>query len=93
MVALSDQAVATSGTYERGHHIVDGRSGRAADELVSFTVVGQNLTLADACATAGFAMGLSGTEWVAVQPGLAPYGVTTAGRVRYSDAFAEKIEA
>ena len=93
VVALSDLAVATSGSYERGHHIVDARSGRAADELLSLTVAGQNLTAADACATAGFAMGLAGIDWVALQPGLAPYAVTAGGRVRYNDAFAEKIEA
>jgi FAD:protein FMN transferase len=57
-------------------------------ELLSLTVAGPSLTLADAYATAGFAMGESGIEWVAAQPGYAPYAVTREGRVRYSDGFA-----
>lgn len=92
VVGLSDMAVATSGSYERGHHIIDARTGRAADELISLTVLGENLASADACATAGFAMGISGISWVAAQPGYSVYGVTLDGRVRYDDGFAARLE-
>ncbi len=46
-----DRAIATSGEYERGRHLVDpiGRTGPAP---ASATVTGPNLTLADALATA-----------------------------------------
>jgi thiamine biosynthesis lipoprotein len=83
-----DLAVATSGAYERGDHISDARNRAVSRELLSLTVAGPSLTLADAYATAGFAMGESGIEWVAAQPGYAPYGVTREGRVRYSNGFA-----
>lgn len=57
VVAGRDFAVATSGTAERGAHIMDPLSGRPAAGLASITVVGPHLTGADAYATAAFAMG------------------------------------
>ena len=44
-------AVATSGTYERGLHIIDPNTGRPAHGVVSATVIGTRLDLADALAT------------------------------------------
>lgn len=57
-------AVATSATYERGAHIIDPRNGQAVTELASVTVVGPDLTLADAYATAVFVMGVGGLRWL-----------------------------
>jgi thiamine biosynthesis lipoprotein len=68
VVAGTDLGVATSGTYERGFHVIDPRTGRAAEALRSVTVVGPDLALADAYATAGVAMGLAGIEWLAGLP-------------------------
>lgn len=48
VLAGTDLAVATSGTYERGHHVVDPRTGAPARGLVSVTVVGRDLADADA---------------------------------------------
>jgi thiamine biosynthesis lipoprotein len=45
-------AVATSGTYERGQHLFDPHSNRAASAVASATVTGPELGLADALATA-----------------------------------------
>jgi thiamine biosynthesis lipoprotein len=56
-------AVATSGLYERGDHIIAPASGRAPEGVLSVTVAGPDLGLADAYATAAFAMGLDGPEW------------------------------
>jgi len=53
-------AVATSGAYERGEHIVDGRTGSPARSLLSATVVADDLTTADVWATAVFALGAEG---------------------------------
>src|SRR5580658_1854906 len=44
-------AVATSGTYERGAHVFDPHTGRPSAAVVSATVVGSDLALADALAT------------------------------------------
>jgi thiamine biosynthesis lipoprotein len=88
VVDVTDLAVATSGNYERGDHIVDARVGMPTGELVSMTVAGPSLTLADAYATAGFAMGNAGVAWVAGRPGYSPYAVTREGRVQYTETFA-----
>jgi thiamine biosynthesis lipoprotein len=58
-----DVAVATSGTYERGAHIVDPTSGRAPRGVSSVTVCGPDLGRADSYATAAFAMGRDGPAW------------------------------
>ncbi|HEV2702392.1 MAG TPA: FAD:protein FMN transferase [Steroidobacteraceae bacterium] len=51
---VSDRAVCTSGTYERGPHILDARRGEAAVGVASATVVAPSAMLADALATAAF---------------------------------------
>jgi thiamine biosynthesis lipoprotein len=58
-------AVATSGSAERGPHIVDPFSGRTPNELASASVVGPSLTCADAYATAAFVMGREAVRWIA----------------------------
>lgn len=65
VLAVTDGAVATSGTYERGNHVINPRTGRPARGLRSVTVVGPSLTLADAYATAALAMGEPGLTWLA----------------------------
>jgi FAD:protein FMN transferase len=57
VVAGRGFAVATSGIAERGAHIMDPVASRPATGLASVTIVGPSLTLADAYATAAFAMG------------------------------------
>ena len=64
VLAVSDQAVATSGTYERGDHVFNPRTGGPARGLRSVTVVGPDLALADAYATAALAMGDAGIAWL-----------------------------
>ncbi len=47
-----DAAVATSGSYERGAHLIDPFTRRPATRAASATVTGPSLALADALATA-----------------------------------------
>jgi FAD:protein FMN transferase len=70
----TDLAVATSGTYERGAHIVDPRTGAPPEGVLSVTVLGPDLGTADAYATAAFAMGVDGPAWTA---GLDDYDALT----------------
>ena len=81
VLGVRDLAGATSGQYERGGHIVDPRTGRTADGLRSLTVVGPRLAIADAYATAGFAMGEAGIAWAGRQPGYGAVGITLDDRV------------
>jgi len=53
----SNQAVCTSGDYERGAHILDPRAGAPANSAVSVTVIAPNAMLADALSTAAFVLG------------------------------------
>ncbi|WP_369930155.1 FAD:protein FMN transferase [Plantactinospora sp. BC1] len=64
----NDFAIATSGTYERGFHVIDPYRGAPATELTSVTVVGTDLGRTDAYATAGVAMGQAGLRWLAELP-------------------------
>lgn len=64
VLAGIDLAVATSGVYERGRHVLDPRRGEPAGGLRSVTVVGSDLGVADAYATAALAMGAAGIGWL-----------------------------
>jgi thiamine biosynthesis lipoprotein len=65
VVELGELAIATSGTYERGEHVIDPHTGRPPAGVASMTVVGPSLTWADTWATAAFAMGVRGVDWIA----------------------------
>jgi thiamine biosynthesis lipoprotein len=61
--ACDNLAIATSGAYERGEHILDPTTGRPPQGVISVTVVGPDLAIADAYSTAAFAMGAAGPAW------------------------------
>ncbi len=63
-LVLSEQAVCTSGDYERvsqaedgGFHIVDPRTGHSPPRIASVTVIAPTAILADALGTAAFVLG------------------------------------
>ena len=87
-VSGRDFAVATSGTAERGLHIVDPHGQAPATGLASATVVGRSLTRVDAYATAVFAMGPSGLDWIAARPGYEAMTVAPDGTVLGTEGFA-----
>jgi thiamine biosynthesis lipoprotein len=84
---LTDGAVATSARYERGDHIIDGRTGRPATGLLSLTIVAESLTEADSVATAAFAMGPEGVDWAASLPGVEVFAVDAERRVLRTPEF------
>ncbi|MFG3590839.1 FAD:protein FMN transferase [Streptomyces sp. NPDC047990] len=63
-----DLAVATSGTAERGAHILDPRDGTPVAAIASLTVVGPRLTMTDVYATAAFARGDGARAWLETLP-------------------------
>jgi len=69
-VVRAGGAVATSGTYERGEHLVDPFSGALTDRVASATVSGPSLAIADALATA---LAVAGVRLVEVIESLAGY--------------------
>lgn len=58
-------AIATSGTAERGKHIIDPRTGEPALGVSSATVVAESLALADLWATTAVVAGFDDRYWVA----------------------------
>jgi thiamine biosynthesis lipoprotein len=66
---IRNGAIATSGDYERGGHIIDPATGRPADGLNSVSVVGPSIVKADILATAAFVAGHSALDFIADQPG------------------------
>jgi thiamine biosynthesis lipoprotein len=79
IVSGSDLAVATSGTAERGAHVLNPHTGRPATDLASITLVGEHLTDADAYATAALAMGAGARDWVERLPDIEAFAVTPTG--------------
>lgn len=67
VLEVSNLAVATSGAYRRGEHIVDPATGAAPRGVLSVSCAGPDLAVADALATAAFAMGPDGAAWLACQ--------------------------
>lgn len=80
-------AIATSGLYERGGHLVDPRTGQPADGPLSATVVGPELWLADALATALFVEGLPGLDRIAGIDGYSALLIDGDGNMRPSPGF------
>lgn len=80
-------AIATSGGYERGAHLVDPRTGRAAEGPRSATVVGPELWLADALATALFVEGVPGLARIAAVEGYAGLVIDAEGMLRPGAGF------
>lgn len=75
-----DIAVATSGVAERGAHIIDPLRGEPASGMLSMTVVGPDLALADAYATACVAMGYpAAAGWLAGLDGYEGFGIRADG--------------
>ncbi len=81
VLTVADGAVATSGAYERGEHIVDGRTGAPARALASATVLAPDLTTADVLATAVFAIGEAGVGWALGHGATGVLALTADGRL------------
>jgi FAD:protein FMN transferase len=79
VVTVRDGAVATSGTAERGAHVIDPFTGKPVTALASVTVVGTDLIRTDAYATAALAMGGQARDWLERRPGFEGFAVVADG--------------
>ncbi len=87
VVDVVDASVATSGTSQRGEHVVDPRTGAAARGARQATVVGPDGALADAYATALVVSGVSGASWFTALPGWSAYVVDGDTGTAWGPAF------
>jgi thiamine biosynthesis lipoprotein len=77
--SLHDNSIATSGLYERGDHI---RSAiEATDAPASVSIIGPDLGIADALATAVFASGIGDIDWLSNFPRYDMIAVTSDRRI------------
>ena len=93
VVLAGGLAVATSGTYEKGEHVLDPHSGKAAGEWLSFTVVGPDILQADVCATACLARGVAGLEFMSRVAQYEAYAIDHRLRAVYTAGFKALCEA
>ncbi len=95
-LALDDEAISTSGDYERFfeeggvryHHILDPKTGVSASGVRSVTVIGPDATLTDGLSTSVFVLGPErGLALIEAMPGYAAVIIDAERRVRYSTAL------
>jgi thiamine biosynthesis lipoprotein len=87
VVLASGLAVATSGTYEKGEHILDPHSGKPVNAWLSFTVIGPDILQSDVFATACFAMGTAGLNFASQLAGYEAYAIDQHLRACYTPGF------
>jgi FAD:protein FMN transferase len=80
-------AIATSGSYERGDHLIDPHSGHPAARAASASVTGPDLGLADALATAVAVAGEPGLAFIQPIEGYEALIVGHDGSRRWTERF------
>ncbi|NNF39802.1 MAG: FAD:protein FMN transferase [Woeseiaceae bacterium] len=97
-VPLADEAISTSGDYERFfeeegtryHHIIQPATGEPAGGIQSATVFGPDAVITDALSTSVFVMGVDrGLTLIATLPDYESIVIDADGRVYYSDGLRE----
>lgn len=86
-IIMVDAAVATSGVYERGLHLVDPHTGQPAVRAASATVTGPVLSLADAYATAVAVGGDAAFDVIDETDGYAAYLIRPDGSERFGSGI------
>ncbi len=85
--AKDGTGIATSGTYIRGDHIYNPKSDEKITDVVSLTVIGPNVYEADRFATAAFAMGAKGIEFIEKLGGFEGYMIDKKGTATFTSGF------
>lgn len=99
VLPLSDEAISTSGDYERYfvdetgeriHHILNPRTGGSARGIISATVLGPEAIDTDALSTSVFVLGLeAGLALINRQPEFEAIVIADDGRVHYSEGLVD----
>jgi thiamine biosynthesis lipoprotein len=87
VLLLSGQGIATSGNYIRGEHIYNPFEDSPINEIVSLTVIGPNVYEADRFATAAFAMGKDGINFIEERKDLEGYVINKDGIATMTSDF------
>jgi thiamine biosynthesis lipoprotein len=87
ITAKHDLAVATSGTAERGAHILNPHHGTPVTTFASLTLIGPRLTMTDSYATAAFARGDGAQNWLESLDGYEALAVLPDGQEWRTSGF------
>jgi thiamine biosynthesis lipoprotein len=97
-VPLEDEAISTSGDYERYfdedgtryHHIIKPSSGRPVEDIHSATVIGPDAVMTDALSTSVFVMGVDdGLKLIGCLPDYEAIVIDAEGEIFYSTGLAD----
>lgn len=98
ILELEDEAVATSGDYERYfilkeriHHIINPKTGYSADECISVTVIAERCIDADALSTAVFVLGPGAGKALLDEYGYPGLIISADKEIITSTAFTEPL--
>lgn len=95
-IAVDNEAVSTSGDYERFfiedgvryHHILNPATGKSAGGVRSVTIVGPDATMTDGLSTSAFVLGPeAGLALIETLPDYEAIVIDTERRVRFSTGF------
>ena len=101
-VPLENEAISTSGDYERYfeeadvryHHILQPTTGAPAGGVHSATVIGPDAVITDALSTSVFVMGVDrGLRLIATLPDYESIVIVAEGRIFYSDGLSPPASA
>ena len=93
VLSIENKGVATSGTYVRGGHICDPHTKAPIEsDIVSLTVIGSNVYEADRFATATFAMGKAGIDFIERLDGFEGYSIDKNGTATITSGFENYVK-
>jgi thiamine biosynthesis lipoprotein len=92
VLSIQNCGIATSGTYVRGQHIFNPQvPEQPITDIVSLTVIGSDVFEADRFATAAFAMGPGGIQFIERLTGFEGYMIDKGGMATYTSGFERYI--
>lgn len=92
VLLVTDRGVATSGTYVRGQHIYNPMAeDQLITDILSLTVIGPDIYEADRFATAAFAMGKDGINFIECLDGFEGYVIDQNKRATFTTGFEEWV--
>jgi thiamine biosynthesis lipoprotein len=88
IIEIENVGVATSGSYIRGQHIYNPHApDQPITDIVSLTIIGPDVYEADRFATAAFAMGKKGIEFIEKLKGFEGYQIDSKGTATFTGGF------
>jgi thiamine biosynthesis lipoprotein len=92
VLTVSDCGVATSGTYIRGQHIYNPKKNDIAmQDIISLTVIGPDIYMADCFATAAFSMGREGIGFIENLDGFEAYMIDNNRMATLTSGFGSYV--